>query len=138
MGAAAATRRGRGRGRGRGGGGDEGVGAAARRRVYGCESERVREKGGNQRYLHALCRAPVIWHSAKIFLFLKYALLSARSGTLDKVVFAAAKIILQFFAECHPTDTWQSTFVFFLFWPPNFLWCVPTLCRPTCTILGQL
>jgi hypothetical protein len=28
--------------------------------------------------------------------------------------------------------------LFFTFWPPNFLWYVPTLCRPTCTILGQL
>jgi hypothetical protein len=35
-------------------------------------------------------------------------------------------------------DTRQSIFLFFLFWPPNFLWYVPTLCRPTCTILGQL
>jgi hypothetical protein len=35
-------------------------------------------------------------------------------------------------------DTRQSTFVFFLFWPPNFLWYVPTLCRPTCIICGQL
>jgi hypothetical protein len=26
----------------------------------------------------------------------------------------------------------------FLFWPPNFLWYVPILCRLTCTILGQL
>jgi hypothetical protein len=26
----------------------------------------------------------------------------------------------------------------FLFWPPNFLWYVPTVCRPTCIILGQL
>jgi hypothetical protein len=31
-------------------------------------------------------------------------------------------------------DTRQSIFLFFLFWPPNFLWYVPTLCRPTCTI----
>jgi hypothetical protein len=35
-------------------------------------------------------------------------------------------------------DTRQSIFLFFLFWPPNFLWYIPTLCRPTCTILGQL
>jgi hypothetical protein len=56
-----------------------------------------------------------------------------------------------FFAECPPAgtrlrqlcrvsflDTWQSIFLFFKFWQPNFLWYVPTLCRPTCTILGQL
>jgi hypothetical protein len=35
-------------------------------------------------------------------------------------------------------DTRQTIFLFFTFWPPNFLWYVPTLCRPTCTILGQL
>jgi hypothetical protein len=35
-------------------------------------------------------------------------------------------------------DTRQIIFLFFLFWQPNFLWYVPTLCRPTCTILGQL
>jgi hypothetical protein len=35
-------------------------------------------------------------------------------------------------------DTRQTIFLFFTFWPPNFLWYVPTLCRLTCTILGQL
>jgi hypothetical protein len=35
-------------------------------------------------------------------------------------------------------DTRQTIFLFFTFWPPNFLWYVPTLYRPTCTILGQL
>jgi hypothetical protein len=35
-------------------------------------------------------------------------------------------------------DTRQSIFLFFLFWSPNFLWYVPTLCRHTCTILRQL
>jgi hypothetical protein len=34
-------------------------------------------------------------------------------------------------------DTRQTIF-FFTFWPPNFLCYFPTLCRPTCTILGQL
>jgi hypothetical protein len=55
-----------------------------------------------------------------------------------------------FFAECPPFDTRQSKlcrvpqldtrrsiFLFFLFCQPNFLWYIPTLCRPTCTILGQ-
>jgi hypothetical protein len=62
-----------------------------------------------------------------------------------------AKICSMFFAECQPADTrqsylyrvssfntLQSTFLFFKFWQPNFLWYIPTLCRPTCTILGQL
>ena len=56
-----------------------------------------------------------------------------------------------FFAECQvlgtrqrtlyrvsSIDTRQTIFLFFSFWSPNFLWYVPTLCRPTCTILGQL
>jgi hypothetical protein len=56
------------------------------------------------------------------------------------------------FAECQISGTQQREslpsvlcrhsakhfFIFFLFWSPNFLWYVPTLCRPTCTILGQL
>jgi hypothetical protein len=56
-----------------------------------------------------------------------------------------------FFAECQilgtrqrrlcrvsSINTRQTIFLFFTFWPPNFLWYVPTLCTPTCTILGQL
>jgi hypothetical protein len=56
-----------------------------------------------------------------------------------------------FFAECQilgtrqrtlyrvsSIDTRQTIFSFFTFCPPNFLWYVPTLCRPTYTILGQL
>jgi hypothetical protein len=98
------------------------------------ESERVREKEGYQHYLHALCRVPVIWHSVKIFfLFLKYALPSAGSGTLGKGVFAECHLgdtrqrliytslpsVTQpalgkaYFAECQPANTRQSTFVFF-------------------------
>jgi hypothetical protein len=57
----------------------------------------------------------------------------------------------RFFAECQITGTRQrrslsSVFCghsakhifIFLFWSPNFLWYVPTLCRHTCTILEQL
>jgi hypothetical protein len=56
-----------------------------------------------------------------------------------------------FFAECQISgtrqrplyrvsslDTRQSIFLFFKFWQQNFLWYIPTLCRPTCNILGQL
>jgi hypothetical protein len=56
-----------------------------------------------------------------------------------------------FFAECQvfgtrqrtlyrvsSVDTRQSIFLFFLVYPPNFLWYVTTLCRPTCIIYGQL
>jgi hypothetical protein len=31
-----------------------------------------------------------------------------------------------------------KTYFIFLFWQPNFLWYISTLCRPTCIILGQL
>jgi hypothetical protein len=56
-----------------------------------------------------------------------------------------------FFAECQISgtrqrtlyrvsslDTRQSIFLFFRFCPPNFLWYVPTLYRPTCISRGQL
>jgi hypothetical protein len=42
-----------------------------------------------------------------------------------------------FFAECHSWTLDKILFIF-LFSRPNFLWYVPTLCRPTCTILVQL
>jgi hypothetical protein len=120
----------------------EGVGAAAgiRRRRRGVrESERVREKEGYQRYLHALCRVPVIWHSVNIFFIFKICFAECRIGDTRQMSLCrvspgrhSAKINLHFFAECHPT----GTFVFF--WPTNFLWFVPTICRPTFTIWGQL
>jgi hypothetical protein len=56
-----------------------------------------------------------------------------------------------FFAECpvqtlgkaslyrvSTPDTRQSIFFIFFISPPNFLWCVPTVYRPTCSILAQL
>ena len=56
-----------------------------------------------------------------------------------------------FFAECYTVgtqqsvlcrvsslDTRQSIFLIFLFCLSKFLWYVPTLCRPTCIICGQL
>jgi hypothetical protein len=42
-----------------------------------------------------------------------------------------------FFAECHFWTLGKVHFYFFIS-QPNLLWYVPTLCRPTCTILGQL
>jgi hypothetical protein len=122
--------------RGRGGG----EGAAAAR--VSEESERVRKKALTVWYVRVLCRVPVIRHSAKFFNFkirfaecqpadtrqrlFHYSLSSVTQLTLSKA----------YFVECQPADTQQSTFVFFLFSQPNFLWCVPTLRRPTCTILG--
>jgi hypothetical protein len=57
----------------------------------------------------------------------------------------------RYFAECRPADsrqtmpcrvsyldTRQNIFLYLYFFQPNFLWCVPTLCRPTCSILAQL
>jgi hypothetical protein len=42
------------------------------------------------------------------------------------------------FAECLIQTLGKVYFYFFLFCLPNFLWYVPTLCRPTCIICGQL
>jgi hypothetical protein len=51
----------------------------------------------------------------------------------------SAKMCSRFFAECQPVDTRQRKSLPSVFlWQPNFLWYVPTLCRPKCTILGQL
>jgi hypothetical protein len=55
-----------------------------------------------------LCRVPNIWHSTKD------SLPSVFSRHSAKYIFI------------------------FLFCLPNFLWYVPTLCRPTCIICGQL
>jgi hypothetical protein len=85
-----------------------------------------------------LCRVPRIWHSAKLSL----------SSVCRQ---ALGKGFKKKCAECHTAstrqrclcrvsflDTRQSTFLFCLFSQPNFLWYVPTLCRPTCIICGQL
>ena len=42
-----------------------------------------------------------------------------------------------YFAECLFWHSAKYIFIFFFF-PPNFLWCVPTVCRPTYSILAQL
>jgi hypothetical protein len=55
-----------------------------------------------------LCRVPNTWHSTK------NSLLSVFCGHSAKHIFI------------------------FKFCPPNILWYVPTLCRPTCIICGQL
>jgi hypothetical protein len=63
-----------------------GEGAAAAR--VSEESERVRKKALTVWYVRVLCRVPVIRHSTKFFLILKYALPSARSLALGKAFFA--------------------------------------------------
>jgi hypothetical protein len=57
----------------------------------------------------SLCRVSNIWHSAK-----------------------------RVFIECLLWILGKSYFYFFYFGHQTFLWYVPTLCRPTCTILIQL
>jgi hypothetical protein len=42
------------------------------------------------------------------------------------------------FTECLIQTLDKVYFYFFWFCLPNFLWYVPTLCRPTCIICGQL
>jgi hypothetical protein len=86
--------------------------------------ERQRSAKGRQQSSkaddHYLYRAPSFWLG-------KEASLSVLRLTLDKACLPSA--ILE-----HSTK-----YIFlFLFSQPNFLWYVPTLCRPTCTILAQL
>jgi hypothetical protein len=64
-----------------------------------------------------------------------------RAGTQQRGFFAESQISgtrQRPLYRVSSLDTRQSIFLFFKFWQPNFLWYVPTLCRPTCTILGQL
>jgi hypothetical protein len=63
----------------RGRGGAAGRGGNLRRRRRGCE--RVREKKRKyQRFVNALCRVPVIWHSAKIFFIFKISFVECQIG----------------------------------------------------------
>jgi hypothetical protein len=62
-------------------------------------------------------------------------------GTRQRVFFAECQIVgtrQRRLCRVSSLDTRQSIFLFFLFCLPNFLWYVPTLCRPTCIICGQL
>jgi hypothetical protein len=64
-----------------------------------------------------------------------------RTGTQQRGFFAECRILgtlQRRLCRVSSIDTRHTIFLFFTFWPPNFLWYVPTLCRPTCTILGQL
>jgi hypothetical protein len=64
-----------------------------------------------------------------------------KSGTRQRVFFAEclkANTRQSFLCRVSYLDTRQSIFLFFWFCLPNFLWYVPTLCRPTCIICGQL
>jgi hypothetical protein len=64
-----------------------------------------------------------------------------KAGTRQSLLFAECQISGTRQRESLPSvfcgHSAKHIFIF-LFWPPNFLWYVPTLCRPTCTILGQL
>jgi hypothetical protein len=60
-----------------------------------------------------------------------------RTGTRQRGFFAECQILgtrQRRLCRVSSIDTRQTIFLFFSFWPPNFLWYVPTLCRPTCTI----
>jgi hypothetical protein len=64
-----------------------------------------------------------------------------KPGTRQRGFFAECRILgtrQRTLYQVSSIDTRQTIFLFFTFWPPNFLCYVPTLCRPTCTILGQL
>jgi hypothetical protein len=58
-----------------------------------------------------------------------------RTGTRQRGFFAECQILgtrQRRLCRVSSIDTRQTIFLFFIFW------YVPTLCRPTCTILGQL
>jgi hypothetical protein len=92
------------------------------------------------------------WRSAKVALgkglsaaVLKLTAVSLcrepRFGTRQRVFFAECQILgtrQRTLCRVSSLDTRQSIFLFFLFCLPNFLWYVPTLCRPICIICGQL
>jgi hypothetical protein len=60
-------------------------------------------------------------------------------SALDKGPSAAVpKLTAVSLCRVSSLDTRQSIFLFLWFCLPNFLWYVPTLCRPTCIICGQL
>jgi hypothetical protein len=136
-------------------------GAAANRRRRADGSERVREgrrkvpHGGLFLFFAECPRSGTrqrFFKNFKIF-FAECQIADTRQRKLCRVSPGrhSANMLSQFFAECQPSGTWQtglcrvssldtrqSTFLFFLFSLPNFLWYVPTLYRPTCTILRQL
>jgi hypothetical protein len=70
----------------------------------------------------SLCREPWVGTRQRVF-FAECQLVGTRQRTLSRV---------------SSLDSRQSIFLFFWFCLPNFLWYVPTLCRPTCIICGQL
>jgi hypothetical protein len=64
-----------------------------------------------------------------------------RVGTRQRVFFAECQIVgtrQRILCRVSSLDTGQSIFLFFWFCLPNFLWYVPTLCRPTGIICRQL
>jgi hypothetical protein len=95
---------------------------------------------------------PSVKHSAKVALgigpsaaVLKLTAVSLcrepRIGTRQRGFFAECQICgTRQRTPCRVSsqDTRQSIFLFFRFCLPNFLWYVPTLCRPTCIICVQL
>jgi hypothetical protein len=75
--------------------------------------------------------------------------LSAKQDARQRAISSRVELTAVNFAKCQAftlskisfcrvsfLETWQSIFVFFFF--PNFLWCVPTVYRPICSILAQL
>jgi hypothetical protein len=133
-----------GHGGGRSGGRGHGGGVEQRAR----RSERVRKKKNWPGAMYE-CFVECSWSGTRqrFFLILKYALPSARSGALDKVVFAECplddtrqRLFLLFFAECRPGDTWQRLlcrvlfldtrqikFLFFYFPTKYFVVCFYTI-----------
>jgi hypothetical protein len=118
--------------------------AAVGERTERAWRERMRRKNGKAVYFLSLPSARDLAPGKDFFKILKYSLSSARSLALGKVSFAECQLddIRQriFYNPLPSVICGHSAnyFFIFLFSLPNFLWYVPTLYRPTCTILRQL
>jgi hypothetical protein len=117
---------------------ERGSGVAAVRQKKEEEKEKEEESRPHGRLSHFLCRVPAIRHSAKA------ALPSARCTALGKVLFFILCRVSKGRHSAKPPlpsancATLGKVYFIFFIWQPNFLWCVPTLFRPTSTILVQL
>jgi hypothetical protein len=97
-----------------------------------------------------LCRVPEPLHSQRTYtgvgkdFFVECQLTGTRQrlylGFFRKIMPSATRLALgkALFTEYLLWALGKAYFYFFLFCQTNFLRHVPTLCRPTCTILGQL
>jgi hypothetical protein len=92
----------------------EGEAATAR---CGVESEKEKT---DSCYVRALCRVPVIWHSAKIFFIFKIRFAECQIGDTRQILFYNS-FDKDYFAECHLWTLDKA--YFYLFYFPNQNFC---------------